>query len=97
MDIRKWCEQFADLFSRTFKPLLDVILSTHKLYQVLGYQGPALLYSYFVCNGFMVGLQTPPFGKMVATLSTIEAKFTQAHSRLVAHSEEIAFLGFFTF
>lgn len=91
-DIKDFSNAFADFFGRTFKPMLDVILSTKQLTETLGGEGPVMLYSYFLISGFFVGLQTPPFSRFVAKKNALESEFTTAHSRIVQHAEEIAFL-----
>ena len=38
----------SDLIGRTFKPALDVLLSSHRMSQNMGWKGLAILYTYFV-------------------------------------------------
>ena len=40
-DVEKFSFAIADLFSYTFKPLLDVILFTRSLSKIMGYKGQA--------------------------------------------------------
>jgi len=40
-----------------------------------------------------MSFQRPPLGRMIALVTGYESEFTQAHSRIAAHAEEIAFLG----
>jgi len=90
-DIKKFSSAIADLYTSLFKPVLDVILFTLKLIQNTGWQGPAMMYSYFVLSGVVKRVIMPSFGKMVAQESTLEGEFRTAHQRLITNSEEIAF------
>ncbi|KAI9209715.1 ABC family transporter: long-chain fatty acid [Polychytrium aggregatum] len=91
-DISKFCETASDLYSRTFKPLLDVILCTQRMAENIGYPGLVCLYSYFFLSGFVVRWISPPFSRMIAKIQELEGSFRRAHSRLITHAEEVAFL-----
>mmetsp|Transcript_22235 Transcript_22235/g.75493 ORF Transcript_22235/g.75493 Transcript_22235/m.75493 type:complete len:659 (-) Transcript_22235:114-2090(-) len=91
-DLNQWCHTAADLFSRTFKPALDVTLATARMGESLGYSGLAILYTYFVASGFVVRAVSPPFGKYIAQQQMLEGDFRRQHSRLITHAEEVAFL-----
>eukprot|EP01126_Amoeba_proteus_P025979 TRINITY_DN2579_c0_g1_i1.p1 TRINITY_DN2579_c0_g1~~TRINITY_DN2579_c0_g1_i1.p1 ORF type:complete len:728 (+),score=116.45 TRINITY_DN2579_c0_g1_i1:75-2186(+) len=90
-DIEKFSSEIADLYTSLFKPLLDVLLFTYKLIEILGWQGPAIMYSYFIFSGYVKRIVMPGFGRMVARLSELEGYYRTAHQRLLANSEEIAF------
>lgn len=90
-DLREWSSRFAELFGRTFKPLLDVILSTRLLATTLGLGGPSILYSYFLASSVLVAMQAPQLSRLVAAQQEIERRFQGTHSRLVSHAEEVAF------
>ena len=48
-DVEKFCFAVADLYSYTFKPLLDVLLFTRSLAKSMGYRTQlAALYSYYL-------------------------------------------------
>ena len=91
-DLNQFCATAADLFSRTFKPALDVALSTQRMGASMGYGGLALLYSYFALSGAVVRQLSPPIPKLVAEQAALEGDFRRAHARLIAHAEEVAFL-----
>ena len=92
-DLHQFCHTASDLFARTFKPLLDVILSTARMAENMGYGGLAVLYGYFVLSGALIKSLSPPFSEYIARTQKLEGDFRRAHSRLIAHAEEVAFLG----
>lgn len=91
-DLNQFCATCADLFSRTFKPALDVVLSTRRMGGSMGYGGLAALYSYFLMSGSLVRLLSPPIPRLIAQEAALEGDFRRAHARLIAHAEEVAFL-----
>lgn len=91
-DLNQFCSTAADLFSRTFKPALDVLLSTQRMGRSMGYGGLALLYGYFLASGAAVRFVSPPIPRLIAEQSALEGDFRRAHARLIAHAEEVAFL-----
>ena len=91
-DLSLFCDTASDLFGRTFKPALDVVLSTHRMGQNMGYTGLAILYSYFALSGVVIKAVSPPFSKYIAHLQKLEGTFRRNHSRLITHAEEVAFL-----
>ncbi len=91
-DLNMWCATSADLFSRTFKPLLDVILSTKRMSESMGYKGLIILYSYFFFSGHVIRFFSPPFSDYIQETQKKEGDFRRSHSRLISHAEEVAFL-----
>jgi len=91
-DLNQFCSTAADLFSRTFKPALDVLLSTQRMGASMGYGGLALLYGYFIASGAAVRFVSPPIPRLTAEQAALEGDFRRAHARLIAHAEEVAFL-----
>ena len=47
-DVEKFSFAIAELYSYTFKPLLDVLLFTRSLSKTMGYKGQFGLYGYYV-------------------------------------------------
>uniref|UniRef100_A0A7S3YWF6 ABC transporter domain-containing protein n=2 Tax=Lotharella globosa TaxID=91324 RepID=A0A7S3YWF6_9EUKA len=92
-DLLKFCETVSDLFSRTFKPFLDVVVSTMKMAEKMGYFGPLVMYSYFFLAAQVVRGVSPNFPSMIAQKAKIEGDFRRGHTRIIQHAEEIAFLG----
>jgi hypothetical protein len=50
---------------------LDVLLFTHQLTNILGWQGPAIMYTYFFASGIVKRLIMPAFGKVYFNLILI--------------------------
>ena len=91
-DLHQFCATASDLFARTFKPLLDVVLSTHRMGEHMGYSGLTILYSYFFLSGAVIRAVSPPFSEYIARTQKLEGDFRRMHSRLITHAEEVAFL-----
>jgi ATP-binding cassette, subfamily D (ALD), member 3 len=91
-DLNQFCYTISDLYARTFKPLLDVVLSTSRMSQTMGYSGLLTLYVYFGLSGAIVRAFSPPFGEYIAQTQKREGDFRRTHSRLIQHAEEVAFL-----
>eukprot|EP00397_Hematodinium_sp_SG-2012_P012429 GEMP01012598.1.p1 GENE.GEMP01012598.1~~GEMP01012598.1.p1 ORF type:complete len:692 (+),score=81.41 GEMP01012598.1:351-2426(+) len=91
-DVEEWSHKIVHLFAHTFKPLVDVILSARQLFTVLGPASPLLIYGYFAFAAAVVGFKSPPFARIVADEQRLEGEFHQLHSRIISHSEEIAFM-----
>jgi len=91
-DLNDFCKVFSDLYSYTFKPLLDVILCTGQMARTIGSKGPTALYVYFVFMGALLRAVSPPFSKYIAQVKTLEGDFRRGHSRLITNAEEVAFL-----
>lgn len=90
-DVEKFCETVAELYSRTFKPALDIIFFTRSLSRIIGYRGQICLYAYFIAVGGILRAISPPLGRMAAQYSSLNGDFRAAHSRVTSSAEEIAF------
>lgn len=90
-DIIKFADSLAHLYSDITKPLVDIGLFAWKLGQSLGAESPLLMLGYFATSGWILRAISPPFGKYTAKEQALEGEFRYAHSRVIAHSEEIAF------
>eukprot|EP00668_Euglena_longa_P015076 GGOE01019124.1.p1 GENE.GGOE01019124.1~~GGOE01019124.1.p1 ORF type:complete len:713 (+),score=229.44 GGOE01019124.1:53-2191(+) len=90
-DIAHFSQSLAQLFTESFKPLLDVVLFTKQLSDSLGWQGPALMYAYFAITALIKKKVMPSFGKMASEQSSLEGLYRRAHTRLIANAEEVAF------
>ena len=91
-DIQKWTLALTDFYSDFSKPLLDIILFSKKLANLMTYKGPLLMISWYLLSGYVIKLISPAFGKLVAEGLRREGTFRSGHQRLLQHSEEIAFL-----
>jgi len=90
-DIEKWATSLSNLYSNFSKPLLDIILLSRKLAELVGWEGPGMMISWYLASGIFIRFITPTFGKLVAKQQDLEGKFRSCHSDLLNHSEEIAF------
>lgn len=92
-DIVKFSESLSHLYSDIAKPLVDIVLFALKLGQSIGSEAPLAMLSYFFASGMILRTISPPFGRFAAKEQSLEGEFRHTHSRLIGHSEEIAFYG----
>jgi ATP-binding cassette, subfamily D (ALD), member 3 len=90
-DIDKWAHALSQLYSNFSKPLLDIILFSRKLSELLGWIGPISLISWYFVSAVILKFISPAFGKLTAVLQKMEGEFRGCHTNLSQHSEEIAF------
>ncbi|XP_002973973.2 ABC transporter D family member 2 [Selaginella moellendorffii] len=90
-DVAKFSVAISELYSYTFKPVLDIIVFTRSLAKTIGYKGQFLLYAYFLfCSTFLRSV-SPPLALMTAQEAALSGNFRNAHQRIVANAEAIAF------
>lgn len=92
-DIAKFSSTLAELYSTTFKPVVDVALFTAKLTRVVGYKGPIAMFFYYLFSSLVLRGMMPSFARLTSQQQHLEGNFRFAHSRLITNSEEIAFIG----
>lgn len=93
VDIERFCSSLADLYSNISKPSIDIVLFSRQLSRSLGPSGPVCMILYFgLCSIVLRAIQ-PPFGQLAADEQRLEGEYRLHHSRLITHSEEIAFFG----
>ena len=90
-DIQKWSDSLSQLYSNISKPMLDIVLFSRKMAELMGWQGPALVIFWYIISGFMIKFISPPFGKLTALEQKLEGEFRTTHTDLLNHAEEIAF------
>lgn len=90
-DVEKFAFSISELYSHTFKPLLDVILFTRSLSKVMGYKGQFGLYLYYLLVAYLLRIISPPLAQMTAQETALTGTLRGAHQRLVVHAEEVAF------
>jgi len=73
------------------KPTLDMVLFSRKLSELVGWEGPAITFSWYAFSGFVIRLISPPFGRLTAQEARLEGEYRSLHSDLLTHSEEVAF------
>ena len=91
VDVAKFSNSLAEMYSNLAKPTLDVILYSFQLSRNVG--GEALILMTILVNGSALLLRklTPPFGQYAATEQQLEGEFRFYHSRLIENAEEVAF------
>ncbi|KAF9216728.1 ATP-binding cassette sub- D member 3 [Podila verticillata] len=90
-DIDKFADNLSHLYSDIAKPLVDIVLFAYKLGEAIGGEAPFYMIGYFFLSGLALRAVSPPFGKYTAIEQKLEGDFRFTHSRIIAHSEEIAF------
>ncbi|KAG0173816.1 ATP-binding cassette sub- D member 3 [Apophysomyces sp. BC1034] len=92
-DIDKFAENLSHLYSDIAKPIVDIFLFAYKLGEAIGNEAPFFMIAYFVVSGVILRAFSPPFGRYTAVEQKLEGDFRFTHSRIITHSEEIAFYG----
>lgn len=90
-DAEKWAACLSTLYINFVKPLLDMILFSKKLSELVGWEGPALTFSWYAFSGFIIRQISPAFGRLTAQEQRLEGEYRSLHSDLLSHSEEVAF------
>ena len=90
-DIEKWSMAVSNLYSNFSKPLLDIILFSRKLSELLGWIGPGALIGWYLVSAVVLKIISPSFGVLFAEQQKLEGEFRASHTNLHQHSEEIAF------
>jgi ABC-type uncharacterized transport system fused permease/ATPase subunit len=91
-DIASFARETAALYGHSFKPALEFGLSLTAAAGQLGFSRPLALFGSQIFITLALRSLTPPLGKMVAREAELEGNLRAAHSRLIAHAEEVAFL-----
>jgi len=90
-DLDKWTTSLANLYLNFTKPVLDIVLFSKKLSELVGWQGPAMTFGWYLMSGIIIRFISPSFGQMTAIEQKLEGQYRGQHSELLSHSEEIAF------
>jgi len=86
-----WANALSLLYINTTKPALDLILFTRKLKQHVGWQGIVMTFWWYIVSGLILRKISPSFGKLTAIEQQLEGEYRSLHTKLLEHSEEIAF------
>nr|CAI5832716.1 unnamed protein product [Callosobruchus analis] len=90
-DIDKFCEGVTDLYCNTAKPMLDIGIYVYKLSTSMGGGTPLLMLGYMVVSGIVLTNLRKPTARLTAEEQKLEGEFRHINSRLITHSEEVAF------
>jgi ATP-binding cassette subfamily D (ALD) protein 3 len=92
-DVEKFCTSVSELYSNVSKPILDIFIYARKLSGAIGAQGPASMLGYLLVSGLLLTRLRRPIGKFTVNEQRLEGEFRFVNSRLITHSEEVAFYG----
>ncbi|KAG5912957.1 hypothetical protein E4U42_001618, partial [Claviceps africana] len=90
VDVSKFSNSLAELYSNLAKPLLDMTIYTYSLSKSVGGEGVVFMSLLVQLSANIMRVLTPPFGKYVADEARLEGEFRYQHSRLIDFSEEVA-------
>ncbi|KAI9158565.1 ATP-binding cassette sub-family D member [Paramyrothecium foliicola] len=90
VDVSKFSNSLAELYSNLAKPLLDMTIYTYSLSRSVGGEGVVFMSLLVQLSANVMRVLTPPFGKYVADEARLEGEFRFQHSRLIDYSEEVA-------
>ncbi|PNP73327.1 hypothetical protein FNYG_13334 [Fusarium nygamai] len=93
VDVSKFSNSLAELYSNLAKPLLDMTIYTWSLSKSVGGEGVVFMSLLVQLSANVMRALTPPFGKYVADEARLEGEFRFQHSRLIDYSEEVALYG----
>lgn len=65
-DLDKWAQSLANLYLNFTKPVLDIILFSRKLAELVGWEGPALTFGWYFISACIIKIVSPAFGKLTA-------------------------------
>ena len=54
------------IYSNFSKPMLDIILFSRKLSELVGWIGPASVIVWYFISGILIKFISPPFGRLTA-------------------------------
>jgi len=90
VDVAKFSNSLAELYSNLAKPVLDLIIYNWSLSRSVGGEGLFAMSLMVQLSASVLRALTPPFGKYVADEARLEGEFRFQHSRLIDYSEEVA-------
>ncbi|KAH6684851.1 ATP-binding cassette sub-family D member 1, partial [Plectosphaerella plurivora] len=90
VDVAKFSNSLAELYSNLAKPILDMTVYTYSLSKSVGGEGVVFMSLLVQLSANVMRALTPPFGKYVADEARLEGEFRFQHSRLIDHAEEVA-------
>lgn len=90
-DVDKFCESVADLYCNVAKPTLDIGIYVYRLTSSLGGGTPGVMLGYLLVSGVLLTHLRKPTARLTVTEQKLEGEFRHINSRLITHSEEVAF------
>ena len=65
-DAEKWAQSLAGLYLNITKPILDIYLFSNRLAELVGWEGPAITYSWYFISACLIKFLSPAFGRLIA-------------------------------
>jgi len=65
-DAEKWAQSLSSLYLNVTKPVLDIIMFSRKLAELVGWLGPAVVVVWYFVSGVLIRLISPSFGRLTA-------------------------------
>lgn len=90
VDVSRFSNSLAELYSNLAKPVLDMVIYTYSLSRSVGSESLFVMSLVVQLSANVMRALTPPFGKYVADEAMLEGEFRFLHSRLIDYSEEVA-------
>ncbi|KAM0747920.1 hypothetical protein T439DRAFT_305088 [Meredithblackwellia eburnea MCA 4105] len=90
VDINKFSNSLAEIYSNVAKPVLDVVIYNYQLSRNVGAEGLIGLTIIVQASAALLKYCTPPFGRYASEEARLEGEFRFSHSRLLENAEEIA-------
>ncbi|KAK8165608.1 ABC transporter transmembrane region 2-domain-containing protein [Phyllosticta citrichinensis] len=90
VDVAKFSNSLAELYSNIAKPVLDMIIYNYSLSRSVGGEGLFMMSLIVQLSASIMRALTPPFGRYVADEARLEGEFRFQHSRLIDYSEEVS-------
>ena len=78
-DVEKFAFCISELYSYTFKPLLDVLLFSRSLAEIMGYKAQFLLYGYYLLSAVLLRAVAPPLALITAQETGLSGALRAAH------------------
>ena len=78
-DVEKFAFCISELYSYTFKPLLDVLLFSRSLAEIMGYRAQFLLYGYYLLTAVLLRAVAPPLALITAQETGLSGALRSAH------------------
>lgn len=82
-DAEKWATSLASLYLNVSKPLLDIVMFSRKLAELVGWEGPGVIVVWYFLTGMVIRAVSPAFGKLTAIEQTIEGEYRAKHTDLL--------------
>jgi len=92
-DLKKLTTTLSEMYGNLLKPILEVVILSHSLSQLMGFRNLLGFFAFFGVSAQWLRFVMPPFAELTAEGQKLEGEFRSHHSRLISHSEEIAFYG----